>query len=239
MSARITIVKTGEPVPFVQETRGQFADLIREAIGPVWPGAYEVFDARTDDYPHPKGSSAFIITGSAANVPNREAWMLRAEAWLRDVASAGTPTFGICFGHQILAQALGGEVIKNPSGREIGTTTIEVTEDDPIFAALPASFSANVTHIDTVGKLPPGARSLARSSRDENQAIRFTETCWGVQFHPEIDAGVMRHYVEARREILTTEGFLVDAVLAEIGAGEQGREALRSFVKHAVLPHEG
>ena len=63
-----------------------------------------------------------------------------------------------------------------------------------------------------------------------NHAIRFTPTCYGVQFHPEIDAEVMRGYVETRREILVSEGFDVDAMLAAIDDGDPGRRTLQNFV---------
>jgi GMP synthase (glutamine-hydrolysing) len=162
--------------------------------------------------------------------------MLSAEAWLRDVVRAGTPTLGICFGHQMLAQALGGEVQKNPRGREIGTVRIERIADDPLFEGLPAAFEVNATHIDTVTVLPPGATRLARSSLDDHQAIRFTETCYGVQFHPEIDADVMRAYLEARREILATERFVVEALLAEVTHAPHGRQILRNFLRGRGSP---
>src|SRR4029079_6289460 len=118
---KIVVIKTGEPVPKVAAERGQFADLIVGAIGDAFQGEYAVVDIRTEAPPDPRADALFVITGSAANVPHREPWMLRAEAWLREVVAARTPTFGICFGHQLLAQALGGEVQKNPRGREMGT----------------------------------------------------------------------------------------------------------------------
>jgi len=230
-SRKIVIVKTGEPVPTVRERRGEFHDLIERAIGPMWQGGYDVVDVRTDaPPPAPDAAAAFVITGSAANVPTREPWMLRTEGWLRAVTAAETPTFGICFGHQILAQALGGEVQRNPRGREMGTVGIERIGSDPLFEGLPERFRANVTHIDSVVRAPPGAAPLARSTLEGHQALRFTETCYGVQFHPEIDAEVMRAYVEARREILEAEGFEVASMLASIDEGEAGRQTLRNFV---------
>src|SRR5262245_51439794 len=104
MSARprstgpILIVKTGEPVPSVRDRRGHFAELIREAIGPAWDGDYEVADVVAEAPPVAREVAAIVITGSAANVPDRDPWMLRTEAWLREVVGRGTPTFGICFG---------------------------------------------------------------------------------------------------------------------------------------------
>ncbi len=231
MSGSIVIVKTGEPVPSVRDRRGQFADLIQGAIGDAWSGGYQVVDVVDEAPPSISGAAALVITGSAANVPDRAPWVLRAEGWLREVVARGTPIFGICFGHQILAQALGGEVQRNPRGREMGTLRIERTAPAPIFDDLPDPFEAHVTHIDSVVRLPPGAEPLARSEREEYHAIRFAEACYGVQFHPEMDADVMRSYVETRREILGAEGFAVDDMLAGIHEAEAGRRTLQNFVR--------
>jgi GMP synthase (glutamine-hydrolysing) len=232
---KITIVKTGEPVPSVLQRRGQFADIIEQAIGVAWDAGFSSFDARAEECPDPDSAAAFIITGSSANVPHRDTWMLRTEAWLRAVVSAGTPTFGICFGHQILAQALGGEVVRNPRGREIGTIRIERRTEDPIFATLPSSFEANATHIDTVCTLPDGAVSLARSELDDHHAIRFTSTCYGVQFHPEIDRDIMTGYIEARRDVLHAERFDIAALLSSVSDAELGKRTLHNFIEHILL----
>ncbi|MGK4002765.1 glutamine amidotransferase [Sorangium sp. So ce1036] len=235
---KIVIVKTGEPVASVLERRGHYATLIEQAIGSAWGGGYAHFDARTEEFPAPDGAgtAAFVITGSSANVPHREPWMVRTEAWLRDVVAAGTPTFGICFGHQILAQALGGEVVRNPRGREIGRIRVERRADDPLFDGLPPSFETHATHVDTVGALPAGARSLAFTELDDHQVIRFTRTCYGVQFHPEMDHDVIASHIASRREILQAEGLDVEALLARVSPGQLGTRTLHNFIQHVVAP---
>lgn len=232
----ITILKMGDTLPPTQARLGGFHDLIARAIGDAWVGRYQVVDARPAGavFPAPDSAAAFVLTGSAASVADREPWVLRAEAWLRDVVARGTPTIGICFGHQILAQALGGSVARNPRGREMGTVTIERMADDVLFDGLPARFPANVTHVDSVVRLPPGAVLLARSALESHHALRFTEACYGVQYHPEVDASVMRDYLETRREALSAEGFEVDAMLASVGEAVEGRQTLRNFVRRFV-----
>ncbi len=232
---KIFIVKTGEPVPKVRERRGEFSDLIVETIGETWSHGYASFDARTDVPPEPRDVAAFVITGSAANVPDRAEWMLKTEGYLREVVALGVPTFGICFGHQILAQALGGEVRKNPRGREIGTRHIKKLAHDPIFDGIPDIFKASVTHVDTVASLPPRATALAKNDFDDHHAIRFTETCYGVQFHPELDADVMRGYIEHRWETLALEGIVVEELHRSIEECEFGRRTIVNFVQH-IMP---
>jgi GMP synthase (glutamine-hydrolysing) len=81
-------------------------------------------------------------------------------------------------------------------------------------------------------RLPPGAEPLARSDREDHHAIRFAEACYGVQFHPEMDADVMRAYVEARREILAAEGFAVDEMVSGIDEAHAARQTIQNFVRH-------
>ncbi len=230
----LVIVQTGDPVPSVAGARGDFARMIREAIGDAWGGGYAVVDVRVAPHPDPRDAAAFVITGSASSVPDRDPWVLATEAWLREVVGAATPVFGICFGHQLLAQALGGEVRRNLRGREIGTVLVLRRADDPIFDGVPEAFSASATHVDTVGALPPGATSLARSSGDDHHAIRFAEACYGVQFHPEFDAGIMRGYLEARREVVLGEGLDADGLIASVRETSSSRRILQNFVRRFV-----
>ena len=233
---KIVIALTGDPVDEIRERRGDFGDIIANSIGEDYSGNYHVFDARSSpELPDVREARALILTGSSANVPRREPWMLRTEAWLRDVVGDGPPTLGICFGHQILAQALGGEVIRNPRGREMSTVCIERTEKaDPLLAGLDATFQANACHSDTVDQLPSGAVALAKSELDPHQCIRFSERCYGVQFHPEFDRDVMRAYVRARSTAISHEGGDPRALLQRAGGAPGGHRVLLQFIKRFV-----
>jgi GMP synthase (glutamine-hydrolysing) len=163
--------------------------------------------------------------------------MLRTEACLRDWVARDVPILGLCFGHQILAQALGGEVQPNPRGREMSTVTVERTGDDPIFEGVAHRFAANACHVDTVARLPTGARVLARSELDPHQCLRFAPRCYGVQFHPEFDGEVMRGYVSARADILATEGKDPAALGARAIDTPESAKVLANFlaqVAHAI-----
>jgi GMP synthase (glutamine-hydrolysing) len=224
------IVVTGEPLPVTRELRGDFSHLIREATGDVWRGAWQASDARlADELPRPTDVAGLIITGSAASVTSREPWMLRLEAYLRDAVARGTPTLGICFGHQLLAQALGGRVVKSPAGREIGTVRVELVESDGLLGDAGRSFPANMTHLDAVVDLPPGARVLARTALDPNAALGFSERVYGVQFHPEVDGEVMLHYVNAREQFLIDEGLDGPGIRREVRDTPESAAILRRF----------
>lgn len=177
-----------------------------------------------------------IVTGSGAMVTDRAPWSEQSAQWLREAAHEGLPVFGICYGHQLLAHALGGEVGYNPTGREMGTVDVHLhpqAENDPLFARLPARFPAQATHLQSVLSAPAGATVLARSEQDACHAFRWGEHAWGVQFHPEFSARHMRGYVHARREALAREGRDPAALAAGVRATPLARRVLRRFVRHA------
>jgi GMP synthase (glutamine-hydrolysing) len=229
----ITILVAGNTVPAVAARRGDFDRWIREQTGDAWAGSWKSVDVRDAGapLPGPRDADAFVITGSSSSVTERAPWMLRAEALVRAIVAARTPLFGICFGHQMIAQALGGEVAKNPRGREIGTVRVDRVADDPVFAGLPRSFDVQATHVDSVARLPEGARVLATTSLDPVAAFAVGPLVKCVQFHPEFDADVIRGYLAARAEIIRKEGLDPEALLARVHDGTRGHDILRNFAK--------
>ena len=84
--------------------------------------------------------AAAIISGSASMVTDRADWSEKSAAWVLEVMQAGIPLFGVCYGHQLIAHALGGEVGYLPAGREMGSYEIALNEEagaDPLLADLP------------------------------------------------------------------------------------------------------
>lgn len=235
MSTSFLIVQTGQPVPSMRR-HGGFPHWIRVAAG-LPRDAVEVVDVEGDEaLPDRRGYAGVIVTGSGAMVTERRPWSERSAGWLRDAVQAGTPVFGICYGHQLLAHALGGEVGDNPAGREMGTVEIalgDAAQDDPLFVGLPPRFAAQTTHLQTVLRPPPEATVLASSQLDACHAFRVGTHAWGVQFHPEFSRTHMRGYVAARRDALQGEGRCVRSLSRTIGAAPHARRVLRRFVRHA------
>lgn len=231
MKKPILILRTGDAAAPVAESRGQFPALIRETIGEAWGGPWVEHDVRVDPaLPALDAVAAVVITGSSHSVMERTPWMLHTEGYVREASSRRKPLFGICFGHQLVAQALGGLVQKNPRGREIGTVRVRRSDVDPIFDGVPEAFDVNATHVDTVARLPEGARLLAESELDPSQAFALGETIRCVQFHPEIDGDAMRRYVKARAHLIDAEGGDSEAVHARAKDAPHAAAILRNFV---------
>lgn len=230
------VVTTGDPTPNVEATHGPFWRMMEVAARGAYDGPVESIDARVGLPEAPPENVFLVITGSSAHVGDRAPWVVATEAFLRRTRDARVPTIGVCFGHQLLAQARGGEVIRNPLGREIGSIGVELFEAD-VLVGEKRTFLANATHLDTVGTLPEGAVSLARSAGDKNQIIRFDDRCYGLQFHPEIDDEVMRGYLDARRPILESEGMDVDARKAAVQRAPAAVDLFQRLVRaFAALP---
>lgn len=226
------ILETGVPIPALRR-HGSFGHWIRVAAGLHARQVRHVRVLDDEPLPPPDGHAGVLVTGSGAMVTERLPWSERSADWLREAATAGLPLFGICYGHQLIAHALGGTVDYNPRGREMGTVSLALTPaaaSDPLFAGLPARFPAQATHLQTVLAPPPQAQVLAASERDGCQAFRWGEAAWGVQFHPEFTTGVMRGYIHARSEALAGEGTCARSLAAAVRPAPLARRVLRRFI---------
>ena len=229
---RVLVVKTGSTLPGIRARRGDFESWIARGMG-LAPDEVSVLDVTEGaKLPDPVEPTGIVVTGSSAMVSAREPWSERTGAWLADAVRAGTPVLGICYGHQLLAHGLGGRVGRNPRGREIGTVQLRLSPEarrDALLGGLPEAAHAHATHVESVLELPPGATRLAATDADPNQAFAAGPRAWGVQFHPEFDADVMRGYLESRRGVLRDEGLDADRLLALVRETPEAASLLRRF----------
>jgi len=234
-TAPLCILVAGDPVPKTQDRAGGFANLVRAGLDGAWQGGFVEVDVRTaESLPEPERFAGLIVTGSASSVTERAPWMLRIEAYLASAVEREHPLLGICFGHQLLGQALGGLVERNPRGREMGTVEVRITADDPLLDRSITPALAHATHVDSVTVLPKDVRILASTELEPHAALRFGERAWGVQFHPEFDEQVMHEYIGTRAELLAQEGRDPAAMLAGIAPTRVGSLVLRRFVEHGL-----
>lgn len=229
MSA-VCILVTGRPVPSAERLRGGFAEMVRRAARDAAGDAWIEIDA-SGERAIPADARALIITGSPASVTERAPWMLRREGELAALVRAGLPVLGICFGHQLLAQALGGRVERNPRGREIGTVSLRSFAENPLFSG---AMDVNSSHVDAVVEPPPGAEVLAETDRDPLSGLRFAERAFGVQFHPEFDAEIVRCYLGERSELVRSEGQDPEALAAAARDTPAAEAVIGRFLRAAA-----
>lgn len=145
-----------------------------------------------------KGPDLVIVTGSTARVADSEPWIPRLAGRLARLVDVGQPVLGVCFGHQLLADALGGTVATLPE-RAAGYRRITATGADqqhPLLRGLGTGFTAFRWHRDHVASLPPDAHCLAVADDGTIQAFALRDApVFGIQFHPEVDLQDARRLV--------------------------------------------
>lgn len=215
MNKQFLIIKTGGTYPGYAAANGDFEHWTAQGMG-LAPDQWICVDVRTGaPLPDPAGFAGLAITGSHDMVTDDRPWIAPTLRWVADAVKAGHPTFGICFGHQLMAHALGGRAGYHPGGPEIGTVPVALTADagaDPLFSALPDPFPVHVTHSQTALELPPDAVLLASSAHEAHQAFRLGDCAWGVQFHPEFDERITRVYVMDQAAALAAMGSKAETV---------------------------
>ena len=233
----ILILKTGSTHANIRERLGDFEDWI--AAGLRAGGAEVVVHDALTDAPLPTHAdiAGVVITGSHAMVSEREAWSEALVPWLQAAVRQHTPVLGICYGHQLLAHALGGEVTHHPEGVEIGTVTVELQRhaaSDPLLGGLPETFPAQAVHWQSVRRLPPGAVRLAGSAHESHHAFRIGDRAWGVQFHPEFSDTALRAYLDGLGDLLADEGLDAAAIAARLQPTPEAASVLPRFAHLAL-----
>lgn len=228
----LLIVKTGQTLPALRASGEDFEDWIIRGLA-IDSGRVLLVNAYADEaLPELDDIAGMVVTGSPAMVTDRAQWSERCAEYMGNAVAQAVPVLGICYGHQLLAVACGGEVGYHPQGREIGTVAIDNTEAarrDPLFCAMPERFLGHTTHSQAVLRLPRGAVLLASSAHDAHQAFRIGENAWGVQFHPEFDAQIMRGYVGERRVDLLAEGYDIEKLTQGVFETPEATHLLREF----------
>lgn len=155
-------------------------------------------------------ADAWLITGSRFGAYEDHAWIPPLEQLIRDIQTKGDPLIGICFGHQIIAQALGGKVVKFDGGWSVGRAEYDL--DPVIFANQTQPVSALMAfHQDQVVELPDGAKTVGSSDFCQYAALAYGSTILTIQPHPEFNQSFVGALVEARKDLLPED--IVDTAI--------------------------
>ncbi len=155
---RIGILETGAPPDPLKPAFGDYPAMFERLLGDGFD--YAVFDVPAGGFPdRPEACDAYVVTGSAAGVYDPLPWIAPLETFLRQ-AKGRAALVGVCFGHQIMAQAFGGRVVKSDRGWGVGLHTYRVLDRRPWMDEA-ETVSVPASHQDQVVELPPGARVIA------------------------------------------------------------------------------
>jgi len=232
---KILIIKTGGTFDQLAEAKRDFEHWTMDGMG---LGEHECLIVDVQEggqLPALTDCSGCVITGSHAMVTDGDQWITDTKAWVRHAVATGLPMLGICFGHQLMADALGGKAGYHPDGLEIGTTEITLTrdgEDDILLGHLAPSFMGHVVHSQTALTVPPDAVLIATGTHDPHQSFRVGDHAWGVQFHPEFDAEAVRHYITQLSEKIIAQGGDANGISAGVTETPESAGVLAEFARY-------
>lgn len=187
----VALIQLDVPPPRVSAQIGEQAQWFIDALA-LQPEDYLIVRPHLgESLPAFDQVSGAILSGSWAMVTDHLDWSERTAAWVRGAVEEALPLFGVCYGHQLIAYALGGEVADNPRGWERGLLEIELTSGTHFATPLPARFPVWLSHRQSVVTAPQGAEVLACSQLEGCQILRYSPQALSVQFHPEFTQRIM------------------------------------------------
>ena len=195
---RVGILKTGRPPRPAIPQFGTYPDMFMELLGRD-AYAWRTYAADEGEYPAaPEECDGYIVTGSSAGVYDGDPWIGQLLAFLR-AAKGRAKLVGVCFGHQAMAQAFGGQVIKSPKGWGIGEHDYRVVGQEPWMDGA-AAIRLPASHQDQVTALPPGAEIMAASAFTPMAGLVWRDQpAISIQPHPEFEPAYATALIEARR----------------------------------------
>lgn len=205
---RIAILKTGAPPPELAEAHGDYPAMFGTLLGEAFETT--VFDVQRAEWPDASAFDGAIITGSAAGVYEDDLWIGELLGWIRD-AHGRTRLVGVCFGHQAMAQALGGRVEKSERGWGVGLHRYQVTDGAEWMKPAATTVAIPVSHQDQVVAVPDHVRVTLRSDFTPYAGLAWGDAAISFQGHPEFTPAYASDLTAGRRGRI--DGALVDRAL--------------------------
>jgi GMP synthase (glutamine-hydrolysing) len=230
----IYVIKAGTTFPSVKEEYGDFDLWTIRSMGLTQDEAVTIDIWNMEPLPEYSECRGVVITGSHDMVTDHLAWSDLLLEWIPGLVSREIPFMGICYGHQLLAEAMGGKVGFHPKGEEIGTVEISLSPDadkDPLFKDIPKFIPVHVTHAQSALKIPAGATILASNDFEPYHAIRIGTCAWGVQFHPEYNTDIMKAYVINQADELKASGRNIDEIMMTVKETPHSSAIMKRFAQ--------
>lgn len=186
---------------------GDYADMFAALLAGAAPEMTVVrFDVCRDDRPAAVDDcDAYLCTGSRRSVYDPDGWIGELASFVRQAHDAGVPFVGICFGHQMLAEALGGKVERAAGGWGVGVHEIGIARPEPWMAPAAHRCRLQFMHQDQVVRLPPGGRVLGRTDHCPVAMLAVGDTMLGLQAHPEFTVPYADALLAERAELIGVE----------------------------------
>lgn len=211
---RVGLLVCGHLPPEYTEIAGDLDDMFESLLGDrLELRRYSLVDGVFPD--EPDENDGWITTGSRFSVFDDLPWIKQFADLTRRIVDAHTPLVGICFGHQMIAHALGGRVERSERGWGVGVKTVEVTDKLPWMEPPAARYSVLNSHQDQVTVLPPGARIIGTNDHCKVSALAFGDRVVGFQGHPEFVPEFVQRLMQDRRGLRIPEE-VVDQGLASL-----------------------
>jgi len=228
----IGILQTGHVAPKIAENYGDYDDMFRDLLKDRGL-EFRAYDVENMQFPDGvEDCEGWLITGSKWGAYDPMPFIPVLEDFIRAAYGRGVPMVGICFGHQIIAQALGGKVEKFPGGWAIGRVDYET--DDGIIAL-------NAWHQDQVVEVPPKAERFATSDFCKYAGLTYPGGIWTIQPHPELNARIFGDFIQIRGEAAGVPKPLLSAAIDMLPLPtDEERTAdtiARHFHDHARVNH--
>lgn len=197
---KIGILKTGDIPDDIDTEFPTYSHMIADMLENAGLDAqYEFFDILAGNFPDSVTScDGWLVTGSKFGVYEDHVWIAPLKRFIQSAFAQSVPMVGICFGHQIIAAALGGTVAKTDIGFLCGNNAYELTDHLSFMNQSDKDFTIQAMHQDQVITLGEAARVLAKSAHCANAALTYGDTVLSFQGHPEFSARYSRDLIETR-----------------------------------------
>lgn len=224
---KLGLLEAGAPPAALADRFESYGDMVLRLLGPGFTG--RAYDVRAGQFPDsPAACDGWVITGSSAGVYDPDPWIAPLTAFVQ-AASGRAPMLGICFGHQLMAQAFGGEVIKSPKGWGVGLHTYDVERPAGWMDAAPQVRLA-ASHQDQVVAVGEGCERVGGSVFTPFGMLAYPERrAFSIQAHPEFAPDYATALVDSRRG-RTLDAPTADAAVQSL-AGPNDRERVAGWLR--------